>query len=691
MNAGSPSSNQPDIPVFTDGLGERLIATDAGTGEPLQILRLRAELTAVPSFEFAVRERTARLMNFRHAYYARVRRVDRLHPDGTLAIVSDHVEGTRLSEILRVAHARGLRLDTNAALCLIRQILQAVALLHDNARDASHGAIAPERIVVTPHARVVLVEHVAGSALERLQSSRERLWQEFRVAIPSSAGLARFDHRADVNGIGMSALALLLGRPIEAAEFPHALPDLLRQARARSPLGHEEPLSDALHTWLRRALHVDVRRAFSSAPEALAGLDEALGSDPSYLPAPVALESFLSQYAAFALHRAAPPPAGRAAPPSQQQEVVPPALLPDTGDPVDRPHQEPVRRGRTSGAAPPDAAELQDRADAETGVDEALREQGRGLRLRRLRVPGLLLLAIALAALGVQWCRPAAAGPSATLNVQSNPPGVEIFVDGVNRGMTPATLAVPAGSHILELRGQGVPRVIPLQIPAGGHVSQYLEFADAPTTGMLVVYSQPEGALVVVDGHPRGNTPLTLAGLEPGDHEVLLQSNAGSSRHVVTVLAGTTASLVAPRMPAPAAGPVSGWISVNAPFTIEIHEDGRLIGTSDTDLVMLAAGRHVLELINRPLGLRQPHVVQVTPGKVATVAVDLPKGTVNLNASPWAEVWIDGARVGETPIGNLELPIGPHELVFRHPELGEQRHAVSVTTSAPVRLSVAMQ
>ena len=46
------------------------------TGELLQILRLRPALTAVPSFEFALRERTARLANFRHAYYARVRRVE---------------------------------------------------------------------------------------------------------------------------------------------------------------------------------------------------------------------------------------------------------------------------------------------------------------------------------------------------------------------------------------------------------------------------------------------------------------------------------------------------------------------------------------------------------------------------------------------------------------------------------------
>jgi hypothetical protein len=64
---------------------------------------------------------------------------------------------------------------------------------------------------------------------------------------------------------------------------------------------------------------------------------------------------------------------------------------------------------------------------------------------------------------------------------------------------------------------------------------------------------------------------------------------------------------------------------------------------------------------------------------------------VNLQALPWAEVWIDGQRVGETPIGNLSVPIGPHEVVFKHPQFGEKRHAISVTLSAPVRLSVDMK
>ena len=70
------------------------------------------------------------------------------------------------------------------------------------------------------------------------------------------------------------------------------------------------------------------------------------------------------------------------------------------------------------------------------------------------------------------------------------------------------------------------------------------------------------------------------------------------------------------------------------------------------------------------------------------MSVTLPKGTVSLNAIPWASVSIDGENVGDTPIGNLQLTVGPHEVVFRNSELGEQRRVITVSTRTPVRLSV---
>jgi hypothetical protein len=158
----------------------------------------------------------------------------------------------------------------------------------------------------------------------------------------------------------------------------------------------------------------------------------------------------------------------------------------------------------------------------------------------------------------------------------------------------------------------------------------------------------------------------------------------------VVITAGVASSVLAPVSTA-APGPVSGWLTVKSPVAVEIRENGRLIGTTDSDRIMLTAGRHDLEFVNETLGYNATRTVTVPPGKTAPITIEMPQGVVNLNAAPWAEVWIDGRRVGETPIGNLSVPIGSHEIVFRHPQLGEKRQAVSVTLKAPVRLSVDMK
>jgi hypothetical protein len=124
---------------------------------------------------------------------------------------------------------------------------------------------------------------------------------------------------------------------------------------------------------------------------------------------------------------------------------------------------------------------------------------------------------------------------------------------------------------------------------------------------------------------------------------------------------------------------------------VEIRENGRLIGTNEADRLMIAAGSHQLEFVIESLNYRVSKTVYVNAGKVSAVSLELPNGTMNVNAVPWAEVWLNGTRIGETPIGNLSVPIGAHELVFRHPQLGEKRHAVSVTAGAPVRVSIDMK
>jgi hypothetical protein len=179
---------------------------------------------------------------------------------------------------------------------------------------------------------------------------------------------------------------------------------------------------------------------------------------------------------------------------------------------------------------------------------------------------------------------------------------------------------------------------------------------------------------------------MTVDGLPPGLHTVTVASEAGMVSQSVTVQPGATASLILP-LSAPRSAPMTGWIAVNAPVEVLLFENKKLLGTSSIDRIMAPVGKHDLEIANDALGFHETRSVNVSAGQVSTITPNWPRGSMALNALPWAEVWVDGERVGETPVGNLSVPIGPHDIVFRHPELGERQFKVTVTLAAPARVS----
>jgi hypothetical protein len=141
-----------------------------------------------------------------------------------------------------------------------------------------------------------------------------------------------------------------------------------------------------------------------------------------------------------------------------------------------------------------------------------------------------------------------------------------------------------------------------------------------------------------------------------------------------------------PRVVAPAM--VAGLVAIEAPLPMHIYADGKLIGTTEADTVMLPVGTHELEMVSESAGFRARRTVTVQAGRTMAVAIEAPRVPVHVNALPWAEVIVDNQRIGDTPIGNLQLAVGSHEFVFRHPELGERRATVLVTLKEPVRVSM---
>ena len=308
----------------------------------------------------------------------------------------------------------------------------------------------------------------------------------------------------------------------------------------------------------------------------------------------------------------------------------------------------------------------------------------------RLRLVIALAAVIVLAAGGYfiyRYVSAAQPPPTGTLTVESQPAGLPIKIDGTARGTTPAKIALSPGQHQLEIDNGGQPRVIPITITAGAQVSQYIETQTAPATGKLQVTSQPPGATVFIDGARQGTAPLLVSDLAVGRHQVELRADGATMQQEVTIDPGGTSSLVVP-MTSTSSGPLSGWLAVSAAVELQVYEGTQLLGTTQSDRILMTAGRHELDVVNDTLGYRAHQSVQVPPGKLVSLKIQLPKGSLSVNAIPWADVLVDGEPKGQTPIGNLSLTIGPHEVVFRHPQFGEQKHAVTVTAGTPARVSV---
>jgi hypothetical protein len=116
-----------------------------------------------------------------------------------------------------------------------------------------------------------------------------------------------------------------------------------------------------------------------------------------------------------------------------------------------------------------------------------------------------------------------------------------------------------------------------------------------------------------------------------------------------------------------------------------------VLGSTADGPIIAAAGTYQLDLINTAYGFRTRRSVTFRAQQITKLDVTIPPGRLSVNAQPWAEVSIDNQPKGDTPLANLSVAVGEHEIVYRHPELGERRQTVVVRADQPARASVSFE
>jgi formylglycine-generating enzyme required for sulfatase activity len=203
----------------------------------------------------------------------------------------------------------------------------------------------------------------------------------------------------------------------------------------------------------------------------------------------------------------------------------------------------------------------------------------------------------------------------AEVTVSSRPQGAMIIADGVQVGVTPATIAIEAGTRRLEVRRDGFkPWRQSLSVAARDRLElPAIDLQEAD--GVLTVESTPPGAAVTVDGRFRGTTPVDIDVAPGRSHEVIV-ARAGYetvTRKVAFERRGGQSLRVelVPRI---------GVVRVRAvPEDAELLIDGATKGRANQEL-RLPAVPHRVEI--RRDGYT-PYTAAITPNPVSPLALDV--------------------------------------------------------------------
>ena len=131
---------------------------------------------------------------------------------------------------------------------------------------------------------------------------------------------------------------------------------------------------------------------------------------------------------------------------------------------------------------------------------------------------------------------------SATIRVDSTPPGATVVLNGDERGVTPLEVTgVPPGEAVLHLRHpHRGDELVRLTLERGDSKTHHVSFP--PAFGALEVVTNPRGAQVILNGSALDQvTPTTIEPIPTGEHEVEVSIYGRESKTAtIEVFPGTT-------------------------------------------------------------------------------------------------------------------------------------------------------
>lgn len=193
---------------------------------------------------------------------------------------------------------------------------------------------------------------------------------------------------------------------------------------------------------------------------------------------------------------------------------------------------------------------------------------------------------------------------TAALTVRSEPPGLAVWIDGEDTGRTtPTTMrALDVGDRLVVLRQDSGAMVHRVEVRLEDGTTRELDVDTAGLPPLLDVRSIPSRAEVFVRGEPRGRTPVTIAGLEPGRArvKVVYPGCAAFSRRVRfkrATIRELDVKLVCRRSAKPVVPGEMGRLNVTASVVADVYVDGLKVGRTPGIGLAVPRGRRTVRLV----------------------------------------------------------------------------------------------
>jgi hypothetical protein len=119
----------------------------------------------------------------------------------------------------------------------------------------------------------------------------------------------------------------------------------------------------------------------------------------------------------------------------------------------------------------------------------------------------------------------------------------------------------------------------------------------------------------------------------------------------------------------------SGTLAISSSTTVDIYMNDLYVGSAPVSLD-ISPGIHTFEYRHGNLRKTVTHVINSAETTKAMITFDV---TLQINAKPWAEVFLDGTArkpLGQTPLSGVQVPIGA-VLVFENPGFQAKRYRVT--------------